>query len=131
MEAGSVAADTAPLTDSPPSRIGFVIRRTAGVFSMHFHYADFFHSLENTEPSSTEIVHFRNEAEAAMLRVLIKHREKFVPRLYFYPFARLEILNFVVPNLDRRGLVPGSFSIRGPARSPCAEAAEKASTYVP
>jgi hypothetical protein len=43
-----------------------------------------------------------------MLRVLIKRRENFVPRLYFYPFARLEILNFVVPNLDWRGLVSAS-----------------------
>jgi hypothetical protein len=55
---------------------------------------------------STEIVHLRNETEAAMLRVLIKGRENFVPRLHFYPFARLEILNFVFPNFDGRGLAP-------------------------
>jgi hypothetical protein len=39
-----------------------------------------------------------------MLRVLIERRENFVPRLYLYPFARLEILNFVFPNLDTGGL---------------------------
>jgi hypothetical protein len=42
-----------------------------------------------------------------MLRVLIKRGENFVPRLYFYTFARLEILNFVLPKLGARGLVPG------------------------
>ena len=42
-----------------------------------------------------------------MLGVLIKRREDFVPRLYFYPFAGLEMRNFVFPNLDTRGLALG------------------------